>query len=129
MHKERLVLVIAAAMLAACVSTQRPASSSCTETPQYEIRRSALLGSSRLLPVYMDGNLYGQRLVKLDAQSPLATAGLRPEDTIVKVAGVRVDAPEPSAFLWCKLGAGETLDLDIERAPGSWLHILVPPAA
>jgi len=68
-----------------------------------------------VLPIFVDGQIYGQTLVDVAPTSRLARFGLQSGDMIVAVDGTRITSAEASRYLWCRLGSHDVVELEVER--------------
>jgi S1-C subfamily serine protease len=118
-------LLVLVSLIGGCSWLGSPDPARCSETADHDLRRDRLLGASRINPVYQEGRLYGQRVADLDAKSDLARAGLHEGDTITEVDGLRVNGAAASGYLWCRLGSGDPVKLQVERSDGT--HEIVLP--
>jgi hypothetical protein len=65
--------------------------------------------------VVRDGQTVGLRFYALDAAEPMARAGLKEGDVLLKVAGVELTSPEQALAAYARLRRGACSTMTVER--------------
>ncbi|MEM7412108.1 MAG: hypothetical protein AAF430_17910 [Myxococcota bacterium] len=125
---ERLVAIAFTVTALACATGSGTDGNRCFVTAEHQDRLGALLDGAKLIPVFADGQIYGQQLVRLEPGSHFANLGFQSGDTIVSVNGDPVKSTEGSTYLLCVLGGATAAQLGVERG-GAPLELTFQPAS
>jgi general secretion pathway protein C len=76
----------------------------------------SIAGDARVIPLRRDGRNIGWQVTSLQPGSLLASIGLKDGDTLLRINGFKLDAPEKALEAYQRLREAVVFDLDIERA-------------